>query len=119
MFWYVFQQRRLVGKTFVARVTFVGFVRLVTSGVRLKVGQLGEGLRAAYNNKRKNVGEEILSISSCDWTFLSNWAGTGLHLVDRLQRVDTLTLERSLREKKKVFEPSAVERLDFLSKIVI
>ena len=43
----VVKERLLVSKTLVAGVTFVWLVRLVTPGVGLQVGQLGEGLRAA------------------------------------------------------------------------
>ena len=43
----VVEERLLVSKTLVAGVTFVWLVRLVTPGVGLQVGQLGEGLRAA------------------------------------------------------------------------
>ena len=42
----VLQQRGLVSKTLVAGLALVGLVRLVTPGVGLQVGQLGEGLRA-------------------------------------------------------------------------
>ena len=45
----VLQERSLLGETFVAGVTLVGLVCLVTSGVRLQVRQLGEGLRTTYN----------------------------------------------------------------------
>ena len=50
----VLQQRGLVVETLVAGVTFVWLVRLVTPGVGLQVGQLGEGLRATYNFKLKH-----------------------------------------------------------------
>ena len=50
----VLQQRGLVVETLVAGVTFVWLVRLVTPGVGLQVGQLGEGLRATYNFKSKH-----------------------------------------------------------------
>ena len=42
----VVEERLLVSETLVAGVTFVWLVRLVTPGVGLQVGQLGEGLRA-------------------------------------------------------------------------
>ena len=42
----VLQQRGLVSKTLVAGLALVGLVRLMTPGVGLQVGQLGEGLRA-------------------------------------------------------------------------
>ena len=45
----VLQQGCLVVEAFVAGVTLVGLVCLVTSGVRLQVRQLGEGLRTTYN----------------------------------------------------------------------
>ena len=47
MLGYVVEQGLLVSKTFIAGVTFVGFVSLMTARVRLQVGQLGEGLGAA------------------------------------------------------------------------
>ena len=47
MFGYVVKQGLLVGEALVAGVTLVGLVRLVTPGVGLQVGQLGEGLGAA------------------------------------------------------------------------
>ena len=50
----VVKERLLVSKTLVAGVTFVWLVRLVTPGVGLQVGQLGEGLRATYNFKLKH-----------------------------------------------------------------
>ena len=50
----VLQQRGLVSKTLVAGLALVGLVRLVTPGVGLQVGQLGEGLRATYNFKSKH-----------------------------------------------------------------
>ena len=42
-------------ETFIAGVTLIGFVSLMTPGVRLQVGQLGEGLGATLN---------ILSVSA-------------------------------------------------------
>ena len=47
VFGYVVEQGLLVSKTLIAGVTLVGFVSLVTPGVGLQVGQLGEGLGAA------------------------------------------------------------------------
>ena len=52
MLGYVVEQGLLVSKTFIAGVTLVGLVRLMTPRVRLQVGQLGEGLGAAWNRKR-------------------------------------------------------------------
>ena len=46
---YVVEQRLLVSETLIAGVTLVGFVSLMTPGVRLQVGQLGEGLGATWN----------------------------------------------------------------------
>jgi hypothetical protein len=43
----VLQERRLIHKTLVARVTLVRFVCLVASGMGLKVAQLAEGFGAA------------------------------------------------------------------------
>ena len=45
----VIQERGLVMETFIAGVTLVGFVSLMTAGVGLQVGQLGEGLGATWN----------------------------------------------------------------------
>ena len=42
----VIQEGGLVMETFIAGVTLVGFVSLMTPGVGLQVGQLGEGLGA-------------------------------------------------------------------------
>ena len=42
----VVEEGLLVSETLVAGVTFVWLVSLVTPGVGLQVGQLGEGLRA-------------------------------------------------------------------------
>ena len=52
VFGYVVEQGLLVSKTLIAGVTLVGLVSLVTAGVGLQVGQLGEGLGAAWNRKR-------------------------------------------------------------------
>ena len=49
MLGYVVEQGLLVGETFIAGVTLVGFVSLMTAGVGLQVGQLGEGLGATCN----------------------------------------------------------------------
>ena len=46
------KQRLLVSKTLIAGVTLLGLVSLMTAGVGLQVGQLGEGLGAAWNRKR-------------------------------------------------------------------
>jgi len=46
----VVEEGLLVSETLVAGVTFVWLVRLVTPGVGLQVGQLGEGLRATWNS---------------------------------------------------------------------
>ena len=53
VFGYVVEQGLLVSKTLIAGVTLVGLVSLVTAGVGLQVGQLGEGLGAAWNRKRR------------------------------------------------------------------
>ena len=45
----VIQEGGLVMETFIAGVTLVGFVSLMTPGVRQQVGQLGEGLGATWN----------------------------------------------------------------------
>ena len=44
----MFQKCGLVSETLVAGLTFVRFVRLMTPRVGLQVGQLGEGLGAAW-----------------------------------------------------------------------
>ena len=44
----VLQQGGLVSEALVARVALVGLVALVAAGVGLEVGQLGEGLGAAW-----------------------------------------------------------------------
>ena len=48
----VVEEGGLVVETFVAGVALVGLVSLMTPGVGLQVGQLGEGLGAAWNRKR-------------------------------------------------------------------
>ena len=53
VFGYVVEQGLLVSKTLIAGVTLVGLVSLVTAGVGLQVGQLGEGLGATC--RRKNI----------------------------------------------------------------
>ena len=45
----VVEEGLLVSETLVAGVTFVWLVSLVTPGVALQVGQLREGLGAAWN----------------------------------------------------------------------
>ena len=45
----VIQEGGLVMETLIAGVTLVGFVSLMTAGVGLQVGQLGEGLGATWN----------------------------------------------------------------------
>ena len=57
----VIQERGLVMKTFIAGVTLVGFVSLMTARVRLQVGQLGEGLGATWMCK----SEQKVLIVSC------------------------------------------------------
>ena len=52
VFGYVVEQGLLVSKTLIAGVALVGLVSLMTAGVGLQVGQLGEGLGAAWNRKR-------------------------------------------------------------------
>lgn len=44
---YVLEQRQFVGEAFVAGVAFKWFVRLVAARVRLQIGELREGFRAA------------------------------------------------------------------------
>ena len=55
------QQGGLVSETLVARLAFVRFVSLMTPGVRLQVGQLGEGLGATWMCK----SEQKVLIVSC------------------------------------------------------
>ena len=61
MLGYVVEQGLLVGETFIAGVTLVGFVSLMTAGVGLQVGQLGEGLGATWMCK----SEQKVLIVSC------------------------------------------------------
>ena len=61
MLGYVVEQGLLVSKTFIAGVTLVGLVRLMTPRVRLQVGQLGEGLGATWMCK----SEQKVLIVSC------------------------------------------------------
>ena len=64
----MFEKSGLVSETFVAGLTFVRFVSLMTPRVGLQVGQLGEGLGAAWNRKRLvrkgSVGFLIAELSS-------------------------------------------------------
>ena len=55
------QQGGLVSETLVAGLAFVRFVSLMTPGVGLQVGQLGEGLGAAWMCK----SEQKVLIVSC------------------------------------------------------
>ena len=55
------QQGGLVSKALVAGLAFVRFVSLMTPGVRLQVGQLGEGLGATWMCK----SEQKVLIVSC------------------------------------------------------
>ena len=48
----VVEEGGLVVETLIAGVALVGLVSLMTPGVGLQVGQLGEGLGAAWNRKR-------------------------------------------------------------------
>ena len=57
----MFQESGLVSKALVARLAFVRLVSLVTARVRLQVGQLGEGLGAAWMCK----SEQKVLIVSC------------------------------------------------------
>ena len=57
----VFQESGLVSETLVARLAFVRFVSLMTAGVGLQVGQLGEGLGATWMCK----SEQKVLIVSC------------------------------------------------------
>ena len=61
MLGYVVEQGLLVGETLIAGVTLVGFVSLMTAGVGLQVGQLGEGLGATWMCK----SEQKVLIVSC------------------------------------------------------
>ena len=47
----VVEEGLLVSEALVAGVTLVGFVSLMTAGVGLQVGQLGEGLGATWKTK--------------------------------------------------------------------
>ena len=55
------QQGGLVSEALVAGLAFVRFVSLMTPGVRLQVGQLGEGLGATWMCK----SEQKVLIVSC------------------------------------------------------
>ena len=55
------QESGLVSKALVAGLTFVRLVSLMTARVRLQVGQLGEGLGAAWMCK----SEQKVLIVSC------------------------------------------------------
>ena len=57
----VFQESGLVSETLVAGLAFVRFVSLMTAGVGLQVGQLGEGLGATWMCK----SEQKVLIVSC------------------------------------------------------
>ena len=57
----MFEKSGLVSETFVAGLTFVRFVSLMTPRVGLQVGQLGEGLGAAWMCK----SEQKVLIVSC------------------------------------------------------
>jgi hypothetical protein len=57
----VLEQGLLVSEALVAGVALVGLVSLVTPGVGLQVGQLGEGLGAACN-RDKNVSSDIYRV---------------------------------------------------------
>ena len=57
----MFEKSGLVSETFVARLTFVRLVSLMTPRVGLQVGQLGEGLGAAWMCK----SEQKVLIVSC------------------------------------------------------
>ena len=48
----MFQESGLVSKALVAGLTFVRLVSLMTAGVGLQVGQLGEGLRATWGARK-------------------------------------------------------------------
>ena len=49
----VLQEGGLVSEALVAGLALVRFVRLMTPGVGLEVGQLGEGLGATWNTKTR------------------------------------------------------------------
>ena len=62
------QQSLLIVKAFVARVTLVGLVSLVTPRVGLQVRQLGERLGAAWNkSNRKKCSSFSLHYQSPDF----------------------------------------------------
>ena len=68
MFWDVVKQRLLISEAFVARVTLVGLVSLVTPRVGLQVRQLGERLGAAWNkSNRKKCSSFSLHSQSPDF----------------------------------------------------
>ena len=60
VFGYVVEQGLLVSKTLIAGVALVGLVSLMTAGVGLQVGQLGEGLGATWMCKSQ---QKVLIVS--------------------------------------------------------
>ena len=56
----MFQESGLVSKALVAGLTFVRLVSLMTPGVGLQVGQLGEGLGATWMCKSQ---QKVLIVS--------------------------------------------------------
>ena len=74
------QQSLLIVKAFVARVTLVGLVSLVTPRVGLQVRQLGERLGAAWNkSNRKKCSSFSLHSQSHDFcqSINFNWTKSG------------------------------------------
>ena len=94
VFGYVVEQGLLVGETLIAGVALVGLVSLMTPRVGLQVGQLGEGLGAAWNRKtrvRKGPGGSLIAqqresfLPSQSVKF--NWCGALLGTLERRKRV--------------------------------
>ena len=98
VFGYVVEQGLLVGETLIAGVALVGLVSLVTPGVGLQVGQLGEGLGAAWNRKRLvrkgSVGFLIAELSS------RRFSSQSVDKVQLVVRSGSQSFTREIGEKK-------------------
>ena len=98
VFGYVVEQGLLVGETLIAGVALVGLVSLMTPGVGLQVGQLGEGLGAAWNRKRLvrkgSVGFLIAEQSS------RRFSSQSVDKVQLVVRSGSQSFTREIGEKK-------------------
>lgn len=77
----MFQESSFISETFVATLTFVWFVRLMTSTVGLKVGELGEGLGATCNSKNNDKNSQQPNLLLLDYLLCSQTFCTHLSLV--------------------------------------